>query len=73
MKYLSKVFGEDVVEELTKERARFLLEGCYKKEAVDDIFENGKAFRLETMTRIIWTKNDDGQVPMPGFYGIVGK
>ena len=72
MKYLSMVKGEHDVEELTEERARFLLEGCYVKEAVDDLFENKREFQLMTMTRIIWTENDKGLVPMAGFLGIVG-
>ena len=72
MKYLSRIKGEDQVEELSKERARFLLEGAYLKEAVDDIFDNDRAFYLHTMTREIWTKTDEGMVPMPGFYGVVG-
>lgn len=56
MKYLSLVKGETEVEELTKERARFLLENCYYKEFVDDLFDNNKEFRLQTMTREIWTQ-----------------
>ena len=52
--------------------ARFLLEGCYIKEAVDDVMDNNKGFRLQTMTRVIWTQTDDGLVPIAGFYGIVG-
>ena len=58
------------MEELSKERARFLLEGCYIKEHVDDVMDNEKAFRLRTMTRDIWTKTDSGMVPMNGFYGV---
>lgn len=72
MKYFSQVKGEEKIEELTKERARFLLEGCYIKEAVDDVMDNNKGFRLQTMTRVIWTQTDDGLVPIAGFYGIVG-
>lgn len=72
MRYLSTIKGETEVEELSKERARFLLEGWYIKEAVDDIFENNRGFRLQIPTREIWTKTDDGLVPMPGYYGIVG-
>lgn len=70
MKYYSQVKGEKEVEELTKERARFLLEGCYIKEAVDDVIDNEKGFRLQTITRDIWTETEDGLVPIPGFYGV---
>ena len=58
-------------QEVTKEKARETLEGYYNKEALDDIFENGKEFRLATAYSEIWT-NNDGMVPMAGFYGIVG-
>ena len=70
MKYFSTIKGEMKVEELTKERAKFLLEGCYKKSAVNDIFNNERSFCLQTMTRTIWTQTDNGLVPIPGFFGI---
>ena len=70
MKYMSRVHGESKVEELSKDRVRFLLEGCYTKESVDDIMYNCKNFHLRTPTRDIWTETKDGLVPMPGFYGI---
>lgn len=59
-------------QEVSKEEARKNLEGYYKKEALEDIFDNGREFRLETSYSVIWTKNEQGQVPMAGFYGIVG-
>ena len=59
-------------QELTKEKVRETLEGYYKKEALDDIFDNDREFRLETSYSVVWTKNEQGQVPMAGFYGIVG-
>lgn len=69
MRYLSTIKGESQVEELTKERTRFLLANCYKEEFVNDIIDNEKAFRLQTMTRVIWT-NENGLVPMAGFIGV---
>lgn len=75
MKYLSTINeGNKIakVEELSKENTRFLLECYYVKEVVDDIFENNKSFRLDVGLRTIWTKTDDGLVPIAGFYGIVG-
>lgn len=58
-------------QEVTKEEARKTLEGYYKAEALDDIFDNGKGFRLATAYSEIWTSKN-GFVPMAGFYGIVG-
>lgn len=72
MKYMTMMHGEEKSEEISKERARELLEGCYIADAVADVFDNDKAFRLRTPYRDIWTKTDDGLVPMPGFYGVVG-
>ena len=69
MRYLSTIKGEQDVEELSKEKARNLLAECYKEEAVDEIIDNEKAFRLETMTRVIWTEKD-GLAPMAGLYGV---
>lgn len=58
MKYFSRVKGAEKIEELTKERARFLLEGCYIKEAVDDVMDNNKGFRLQTMTIAVTQKGE---------------
>lgn len=72
-KYFKQYKGTQFApQEVTKETARETLEGYYKKEALDDIFDNDRGFRLETSYSIVWTKNDEGQVPMAGFYGIVG-
>lgn len=72
-KYFKQYKGTQFApQEVTKEKARETLEGYYKKEALDDIFDNDREFRLETSYSIIWTKNDEGQVPMAGFYGVVG-
>lgn len=57
-------------EEVTKERAKFILEGCYKSEAVKDIIDKEKAFRLRIMTGEIYTEDEYGRVPMPGFFGV---
>ena len=72
MKYYSRFKGEKEVEELTKERTQFLLERYYTKEFVDDVIDNERGFRLQTIMREIWTETDDGLVPIAGFYGIVG-
>ena len=72
MRYFSIFKGESAVEELSKERAKVLLERCYLQNFVDDIFDNDRSFRLETMFRTIWTQTDDGLVPMAGFIGVCG-
>lgn len=59
-------------QEVAKEKARETLDGYYKKEALDDIFDNNRGFRLETSYSVVGTKDDEGLVPMAGFYGIVG-
>lgn len=70
MKYFARIHGEDEIKEISKDRAKFLLEGAYYKYFVKDILKNGKSFRLQTPWREIWTESDDGKVPMPGFYGV---
>ena len=58
--------------EITKEQARETLEGHWAKESLDMIFNEGLGFRLYTPFAEVWTKTEDGLVPMAGFYGIVG-
>ena len=72
MKYYKMYKGTQFApQEVTKENARKTLEGYYKKEALDDIFNNDREFRLATSYSVVWTKNEKGQVPMAGFYGII--
>lgn len=59
-------------EEVTKEEAKRTLEGWWRQEALDDIFEQDKGFRLYTAYAEVWTKTEDGMIPMAGFYGTVG-
>lgn len=56
--------------EITKEEARKTLEGYWIEDAVNDIFENDRQFRLFTPFSIVWTKDENGKIPMVGFYGI---
>lgn len=72
MKYMTIIKGESVndAREISKEEARLRLDDNWSKEALDDIFNNNKAFRLYTGWRDIWTVSDDGLVPQPGFYGV---
>ena len=72
MKYFTAIHGETHTSEISKEEAQHYLEGAYIKEAVDDIMNNDKSFRLRTPYRDIWTVTDEGLIPMAGFYGIVG-
>ena len=59
-------------EEVTKEEARRTLERWWQDEALNDIFENDRGFRLYTPFSEVWTMDDDGTVPEAGYYGIVG-
>lgn len=56
--------------EITKEEARKTLEGYWIEDAVKDIFENDRQFRLFTPFSTVWTKDENGKVPMADFYGI---
>lgn len=57
--------------EITKEEARKTLKGYWVEDAVKDIFENDRQFRLFTPFSTVWTMNENGTVPMAGFYGIL--
>lgn len=57
--------------EITKEEARKTLEGYWIEDAVNDIFENDRQFRLFTSFSTVWTMDENGKVPMAGFYGIL--
>lgn len=57
--------------EITKEEARKTLEGHWIEDAVKDIFENDRQFRLFTPFSTVWTMDENGKVPMAGFYGIL--
>ena len=72
MNYYTKRHTENDTKQITKEEARYFLKGAYVEEAVDDIIDNNKSFRLRTPYRDIWTVTDDRRTPMAGFYGIVG-
>ena len=72
MKYFKQYKGEDEVKEITKEEARRTLEGWWKDEALEDIFNNDKCFRLFTAFCEVWTMTERGTVPMAGFYGVTG-
>ena len=57
--------------EISAEEARHALDGNWKSEYLDDIFNNNKCFRLYTPFAEIYTKTDEGLVPIPGFYGVI--
>lgn len=71
MKYFKKYkeAGAEPVE-VTKEEAKRTLEGWWDQKALDDIFDKGAAFHLWTAFAEVWTKDDNGLVPMAGFIGI---
>lgn len=56
--------------EITKEEARKTLEDYWIEDAINDMFENDRQFRLFTPFSTVWTKDENGNIPMIGFYGI---
>lgn len=74
MKYYKQYKEADAeAVEVTKAEAKRTLEGWWAQEALDEIFEQERGFRLYTPYADVWTKTDEGLVPMAGFYGTVGK
>lgn len=72
MKYYKKYKEQNATAfEITKEEAKGTLNGWWHEDAVNDIFENERQFRLYTPYADVWTKGDNGMVPMPGFYGVI--
>ena len=56
--------------EISKDEARRTLEGYWKPEALDDIFDNEKSFRLFNKFSTVWTQTEEGLEPAPNFYGV---
>lgn len=56
MKYFKQFKGKDEVMEITKEQARNTLDGYWKDEWLDDIFDKEKKFRLSTNFSYVWTE-----------------
>ena len=71
MKYFKKYVDQKDAVEVTAEEAKRALEGWWNDDALHDIFTKGIAFRLYTPYCEVWT-NDNGKVPMAGFYGTCG-
>ncbi len=69
-----KQYREDgaVPFEITKDEARNTLDGYWMEEALNDIFQNDRSFRLYTPVADVWTVTEKGTIPIAGFYGIVG-
>ena len=61
--------GELVKVEATNEAKR-MLEGWWKPEFLQEVFDKEKAFRLWTAFSVVWTKDENGLVPMAGFMGV---
>lgn len=73
MKYFKQYREPDAKKfEVTKEEAKTTLEGHWAEDALKDIFENDRMFRLYTPWAEVWTQDNKGMLPMAGFYGIVG-
>ena len=71
LRYFSMMHFDNEVKELTAEEAMDYLMSTYKKNEVKRLFKESISFRLITPYREIWTKDDQGRVPMAGFYGII--
>ena len=69
MKYFASTV-DGVTEEVSADKARFILEGRYRKDCVDDLFDNEKSFRLQGLLRTVWTETEDHLSPIPGFFGV---
>lgn len=70
MKYFKQYKGSEEVKEITKEEAKRTLDGWWKEEALKDVFENEKPFRLYTAYAEVWTEDKNRLTPMAGFYGV---
>ena len=56
--------------EVSKEEARSTLEGWWKQDVLDRVFEKELVFRLYTPRSEVWTETDEHEVPIAGLYGI---
>ena len=72
MKYFKRYKDSDQITEITKEEARHTLDGWWTEESLNDIFDHEKMFCLYTAYADVWTQDENGAVPMAGFYGTVG-
>jgi len=72
MRYFKQYKDADHSEEITQDEAKHLLEGWWKEESLNEILNNKKQFRLFTPYVDVWTEDDQGRVPIAGFYGVVG-
>lgn len=71
MKYIKYYTTTSQPFEITKSEARKTLDGYWKAEALNDIFDNEKMFRLYTPFSVVETQSDDGLVVVQaGFLGI---
>ena len=64
MRYFKQFKGKDEIMEITKEQARNALDGYWKDEWLDDIFDKEKEFRLSTNFSYVWTEG----VAVDGWY-----
>lgn len=60
----------DIIE-ITKDEAKDILTGWWKDDFIERIFNDEVSFRLYTPYLEVWTKTEDGLVPMAGFYGAI--
>lgn len=72
MKYFKRDKKLDAkVIEITKAKARDSLTGYWQEKILDEIFCYEYKFRLDTPYLIVWTMDENGKIPMDGFYGIL--
>ena len=71
MKYFKSYKDGTESFEISKDEARKSLEGYWKPQALDDIFDNEKGFRLYTPFAFVWTQTEDGLVPIAGYFGVL--
>ena len=72
MKYFTLRHNEKEPMQITRNEVVYLLEHYYTEKAVEHLLDTELAFRIWTPYRVIWTKDENGMIPEPGFYGVCG-
>lgn len=73
LKYFTLAHTEKEPMQITRNEVVYLLEDTYTAKAVEHLLDTGYAFRIWTPYREIWTQDEDGMIPTPGFYGVCGE
>lgn len=72
LEYYRLLNGEKEPMQITKDEALEMLDGNWEPTMLDKIFEEEIPFRLYTPFSEIWTKDEEGRIPVPDFFGVVG-